>query len=211
MKNNYLCKKISGDIEINGDLNKEIWASANEATLLETVSGKEPKQRTTFKALWNEKFLYVGFACEDNYINATLTSYNDPIYNEDVVEVFIDENNDKKSYTEIEVSPLNTVLHYLIHNNLAGEIACFARIDKIVKSAVLINNLSKTWCVEIQIPFSEFVLAKNHPPLPGDEWGVNFYRIEKSEDGSEEYSAFCPTGLINFHKPECFGKLVFAE
>jgi hypothetical protein len=207
----YYCRKIFEDIQINGDISKKVWQTAGEVSLVETSSADEPRQKTAVKALWNDTYLYFAFKCEDTYINAALTGYNDLIYNEEVVEVFIDDDNDGKTYTEIEVNPLNAVLHYHILNNLKGKFTGFARVDKIVDSAVYRDDSQNIWSVEIRIPLSEFVTARNNPPEPVDEWGINFYRIDRPEDGNDEYSAFSPTGVINFHRPDKFGKLVFLD
>lgn len=43
-----------------------------------------------------------------------MKNYNDLLYLEEVVEVFIDDNEDLKTYMEIEVNPLNALLHYVI-------------------------------------------------------------------------------------------------
>ncbi len=39
---------------------------------------------------------------------------------------------------------------------------------------------------------------------------MNLYRIDRPLDGSDEYTAWQPTGKINYHMPEKFGTLVFA-
>jgi Carbohydrate-binding family 9 len=133
------------------------------------------------------------------------------LYLEDVVEVFIDDNRDLKTYIEIEVNPLNALLHYYIQNNLVGEIAGFARVNKNVETAVYKPEGKNNWSVEIAIPFSEFVTSKKTPPDSGDVWLVNFYRIDRRNPDEDEYSAWSPTGKIAFHMPEKFGELVFVD
>ena len=57
----------------------------------------------------------------------------------------------------------------------------------------------------------EFVTASNNPPLSGDCWGINFYRIDRKENKEGEYSAWSATGKIDFHMPKKFGELIFVE
>ena len=47
-------------------------------------------------------------------------------------------------------------------------------------------------------------------------WRFNFYRYDRirengEETGNIEYSAWSPTGKINFHMPERFGIVTFKE
>jgi hypothetical protein len=209
MSKQYYCKKTSASIKIDGNLNKEAWQEATGDFLVETESGREAKLKSEFKALWNENYLYIAFKCKDDYIKATMTAYNDKLYEEDVVEVFIDDNRDLKTYVEIEVNPLNTVLHYIIYNNLKGKKFLYAKVDETLETATIYYEDIQEWHTEIAIPMEEFTTAVNNPPLPGDFWGINFYRIDRKENNMDEYSAWSETGEINFHMPEKFGQLIF--
>ncbi|GLC30881.1 carbohydrate-binding family 9-like protein [Clostridium omnivorum] len=206
----YNCRIIDHDINIDGLLDKEEWKQGEAVKLTETVTGERSRLDTEVKVLCSNSYLYFSFNCSDDYVKASMTNYNDKLYEEDVVEVFIDDNSDLKTYVEIEVNPLNAVLHYFINNNLAGKVYGFGRIDQKVISAVTIDEKTKKWCTEIAVPLSEFVTAKNNPPLPGDRWLINFYRIDRGMDGKDEYSSWGNTGKINFHMPEKFGELVFS-
>jgi len=66
-----------------------------------------------------------------------------------------------------------------------------------------------SWTVEWAIPFDQLITAPNIPPRNGDSWHGNFYRIEQNSEG-DEYTAWSPTGEINYHRPECFGTIVFS-
>ena len=118
--NQYYCRKTQYPLNIDGDVKKPLWEQAEKVFLVDTVTGQPPRQKTWCKLLWDEDFLYAAFYCEDDYINAGLTGYNDKIYEEEVVEIFLDDNCDLKTYIEIELSPLNTLLHYSMHNDLRG-------------------------------------------------------------------------------------------
>ena len=205
----YYCTKIEDDLLLDGNVDKLQWESAKELLLVDNTTGGKPRQATTVKLLWNDKNLYVCFRCIDTYINATMTDYNDKLYEEEVVEVFIDDNRDLKTYMEFEVNPLNALLHYSIHNDLKGSKIGYARVDKNVKSAVLCDEAKGIWSVELEIPFSEFITAENIPPKTGDKWLINLYRIDRPKNKKEEYMSWSPTGKDNFHLPEKFGELIF--
>lgn len=205
----YLCKRINNKSKINGDFNKVEWSGINTIILCDNTLGEIPKLRTFVKVAYDDDFLYVIFKCEDDYKKALKTKYNDKLYEEDVVEIFIDDNNDLKTYIEIEVNPLNTILHYSINNNLKGNILGYARVEEKINSAIINDGQNGDWSVEIAVPFSEFATPINNPPKVGDKWHMNLYRIDRGQDSTDEYSAWCPTGKTDFHRPEYFGKLVF--
>jgi hypothetical protein len=209
--NEYYCKRIKENIDIDGNLDKVEWIGIEDLNLVETVTGSPANLETKVKAMWNDSFLYFAFRCKDDFIKATMTKYNDKLYEEDVVEIFIDDNCDRKTYIEIEVNPLNAVLHYFINNNLENEFWGFARVEKSITTAVIYNKELGEWHTEIAIPLKEFITAKNNPPNIGDKWFVNCYRIDRGENGEDEYSAWSSTGKLNFHMPEKFGELIFIE
>ena len=211
MSKQYYCKKTPASIKLDGNLNKQAWQEAQGDFLVETESGREAKLKSECKPLWNENYLYISFKCKDDYIKATMTAYNDKLYEEDVVEVFIDDNRDLKTYVEIEVNPLNTVLHYIVNNNLKGEKFLYAKVYKTLETATIYYEDIQEWHTEIAIPMEEFITAVNNPPLTGDIWGINFYRIDRKEDKVVEHSAWLETGKIDFHMPEKFGQLNFVE
>lgn len=208
----YSCKKLNEDFKVDGNINKAQWNGIEELLLGDRKSGETPKQGTKAKIAWTDNFLYVSYHCEDDYIFATMTGYNDKIYEEEVVEIFIDDDSDLKTYIEIEVNPLNALLHYCVHNCLKGRILTFARTEKTIETAVYRDDEKGFWDVEIAIPFNEFYTAPNIPPKPGDKWLMNLYRIDKHKGGGGEYTSWSPIGdSKSFHTPKCFGELVFEE
>lgn len=207
----YKCRKTCNKLNINGNLKKVQWAAAEGFLLVDTVTGVESNNQTIVKFLWDDIYLYVGFYCKYEQINATISGFNEKLYEEDVVEVFIDDNSDRKTYIEIEVNPLNAVLHYNIHNDLSGTILQFARVNNNIISAVIQDQEKMEFMVEFAIPFTEFITASSIPPKIGDIWLFNAYRINNSLRDDVEYLAYSPTGMINFHIPNCFGELEYTN
>ena len=199
----YICKYTRSPINVNGDLSKKEWVSAEKVSLVDVVTGEKPSQKTTAMLLWDENYLYVAFDCIDDYIMSSMIDYNQPLYDEDVVEIFIDDDGDKRTYLEIEVNPNNAVLHYEVHNKGSYKIS-FARIEQTIISAVKKEKGRTTY--EIAIPTNEFL----NPIKSGVKWHFNLYRIDRGNDGFDEYTAFSPTGEVNYHHPECFATIEFA-
>jgi hypothetical protein len=68
--------------------------------------------------------------------------------------------------------------------------------------------VSRGWTVEIAVPLHE--LAPRREVEPGVEWRFNAYRIDRSPRG-DELQAFSPIGRPDFHVPERFARMVFAD
>ena len=207
---------------LNGRLNDEAWLRAGETELLETVTGARPSQRTTARLLYDDECLYLGFHAEDSYIWGTMTGHDDPIYDEEVVEAFIDPTGLLTSYYELEVSPLNTGFDALIINDTvpSGTAVRGPRFQgftgwdprgfthAVYVEGELGSRHCKWWECVMAIRFADLFLGGRVPPRPGDIWRANLFRIDKDGDKLEE-SAFSPTGAEDFHVPQRFGKLIF--
>jgi hypothetical protein len=150
--------------------------------------------------------LRVLFVAEDTYPWATLREHDAPLYKEEVFEVFLDTEGDGLGYFEIEVNPLNAVLDGAMRRVRSGYRKDFRWHCCGLETAARVFNGG--WAAELRIPF-ESVSAG--PPLPGHRWRANFTRIDRPEGEPRELSAWSATGLAQFHMPQRFGILEFAE
>jgi len=180
------------------------WPQLAAVALRETVSGKPPGQATWIKAAWSEHELRVLFWVEDTQVWATLTEHNAPLYEEEVVEVFLDPAGDSEKYFEIEVNPLNTVLEVaLLREGSGGWRKDFQWRCAGLRTAV--QRHPAGWCAEFSLPFAGLRVATP----TGKRWRANFYRIDRPPGAPRELSAWSPTGEPNFHVPARFGDLEF--
>lgn len=146
------------------------------------------------------------FECEDIEPWATITERDGPLWTEEVVEVFLDPVGDRECYFEIEVNPLNTVLDLVLRRNRSGYKRDFAWSCEGLRTAVA--RTATGWTAELHVPFSSLTPST---PSVGDEWRVNFTRIDRPPDRDRELTAWEPTRLATFHAPDRFGVLRFAE
>ena len=213
----YPCRRAPHPFAIDGDLGKEIWRSAPEVELVRAVDGAAPRQRTGVRLLWDVEHLYAAFRVEDGEIVATHTERDAPLWEEEVVELFLDPWGAERLYVEIEVSPRNVVFDALVINRARdGEtrrdlealtawdcrgLRTAVRVDGVVNGGAV----SRGWDVELAIPLRE--LAPRRPPTPGEEWRFNAYRIDRSASRGDELQALSPIGRPDFHVPERFARL----
>ncbi|MEQ1859790.1 MAG: carbohydrate-binding family 9-like protein [Chthoniobacteraceae bacterium] len=174
------------------------------AVLLENLSGTAPEQGTGVCCAWDASALCVRFECVDREPWATITQRDGPLWEEEVVEVFLDPVGDGACYFEIEVNPLGTVLDLVLRRNRSGYRKDFAWDCEDLR--VEVGHTPGGWNAELVIPFASVVAE---PPRVGSEWRVNFTRIDRPRDRERELSAWTPTRLATFHAPERFGVLRF--
>lgn len=167
------------------------------------------RQQTAVRICYDATALYVRFDCDDRDIWGTLTERDDPIYNEEVVELFLAPGEGTPvEYAEIEISP-NGVLFDAWVQNPTGD-----RAQMVVDTAWNWPGIrwharriedEKRWWAVLVLPWAGIVPSGPRPAL----WRANFYRIERPRDGMPEYSCWSPTLTepADFHRPGRFGTL----
>jgi len=63
------------------------------------------------------------------------------------------------------------------------------------------------WQMEMRLAFDAMPSARHVPPLPGDVWHANVYRVNAMADGNTMSAAWTPT--TSFHDTQAFGGLRF--
>jgi hypothetical protein len=194
------------------------WESAPGITW-----GPEP-YHTTFRALWNDKGLAVRFdACDDRPWH-TMTRRDDPIWEEEVVEIFLDPARIGRHYAEVEISPLNVLTDLHIQEpapRLKGDKAWNWRgIESTVVPGSCGGLGSGSWVALAWLPWRGLAamaadVAPCVPPSPGDRWRFNVFRIKRPRGPAEPerdaiYAAWSTPAGGSFHEPAAFRAMEFA-
>jgi hypothetical protein len=219
----YSVKKINTSITVDGYLDEDAWSAADPTKDFVILGNNQTAAKTTTwaKILWDENYLYVGFYCEDTKIWATYQNQDDPLYEEDVVEVYIDPDGDGEKYLEVEVNPLNTIFDLWLTKpwseggqgntewTMAGLITAIS-VDGTVSDN---SDQDHSWICEMAMPFTEMAFAAgqmNFPPLENDRWRFNMYRFDRRSTGDPDGEA---TGWSQTsggqHEPGRFGEIIF--
>jgi len=185
------------------DLQAAPWPEVTAIPLRETGSGGEPQQGTWIKVAWSPEALRVLFWVEDTYVWSTLSERDAPLWEEEAVEIFLDPTGDLQSYFEFEVNPVNAVVDLVVWPEKEEFRKDFQWRCEGLQTAVQRSPVG--WCAEFSIPFASLGAA------PQGSWRANFYRIDRPRETAAEFSAWSPTGRLNFHVPERFGILEFEE
>ncbi|MFD0672390.1 carbohydrate-binding family 9-like protein [Cohnella sp. GCM10027633] len=181
------------------------WARIEPIGLADTVTGAAPRLATKVKACWTDRALHIRFDCEDDHVVSTMGRRDDPLYEEDVVEVFLDETGEGRTYLEFEVSPANVLFDAEVTYYAEGSIRADTDWDAVgIETSAGASGAGARFA-ELRIPFENFRRA----PSGGTAWRWNAYRIDEDRSGVRQYSAWSPTGKVNFHMPGKFGELLF--
>jgi hypothetical protein len=189
------------------------WSKVSDHELVDVVSGDKVENTAKVKIAWTDKFLYIFFDVKDKHIWGTYRKDDDPIYEQEAVEVFIGFGSEPpKEYFELQFSP-NLVKYDAWVKNPTGsrhdkdfdvdvswnfkKLEFEQEIDAIgdeVKSGV--------WQTYIKIPAEEI---KGSDFKSGDILRGNLFRI----DGYPKQNSFQALNpnlekTPNFHTPDKF-------
>jgi len=229
----YVCYRASGPITIDGHLNEGSWMRAPASDLFVDIEGDRmplPWFGTRVKLIWDDDYLYCAAILEDTNVWGTLSERDAPIYRDNDFEIFLDIDNDGRWYYEFEMNPLNIVYDLVIPRKGAR-----LRIDwdiEGIKTAVQVDgtlncpdDIDKGWVCEIAWPMkslAEYAGKMPIPPHDGDEWRIDFPRVEyifdyeskklQKKPGTRSHNwVWSPPLVVNNHWIEALGFMRFSS
>jgi hypothetical protein len=213
----YRAPRRNAAIVIDGKLDDPGWVGVpGTGRFVRTMDGGPTKYRTEAKLVWDDEFLYVGFDGDDEDVWFNLQKNDAPIYQEEVYEIFIDADGDGATYNELEISPGNFIFDaYFPARRQGMDLSWDSQMKHAVSVRGTVNNPSDVdqgWSAELQIPVSRLASVPRWPPMAGDRWRFNLYRLEwHSGRKVNEGSAFSPPLIGDFHNLARFAKLEFVK
>ncbi len=174
------------------------WTNASRSTLLagdeagwslaSAISWGPERYRTTFRALWNDRALYTRFDATDPDPWHTMTSHDDHLWEEEVVEVFLDPGGRGVDYFELEISPANVTCDVRVrapYPNLVSDLTWnHERLATAVRPMPGAAGALVGWTAIAELPWEGFRSlpvpdAVALPPKRGDRWPFNVFRIKR--------------------------------
>jgi hypothetical protein len=180
--------------------------------------------RTTFAAVWSDSGLFLRFDAVDPQPWHTKTRRDDSLWEEEVVEIFLDVGRSGRDYAELEISPANVVTDVRMvqpapdkQMDLGWDMAGLETRVHPLKDA---SGRTVGWTAVAFVPWGAFrslpsAAGVSLPPRPGDRWRFNVFRIERpggpqNPERDAVMAAWSDPGGSSFHVPSAFRDFVFA-
>jgi hypothetical protein len=230
----YVCYRTDAPLNIDGKLDENAWSRVPWTEDFVDIEGSKkpaPRFRTRAKMLWDDQYFYIGAQLEEPHIWATLNKHDSVIFRDNDFEVFIDPDGDNHNYAEFEMNALNTGWDLLLTRPYKdGGKALNSWEIPGLKTAVHVdgtlnqaNDHDRSWTVELAFPWKALseLAAHRGPPRDGEQWRVNFSRVEwqidvvdgryrKVPDKLEDNWVWSPQGVVDMHRPETWGYVQFS-
>jgi alpha-galactosidase len=185
------------------------WQNTQPVTFCADWQGSnaDPARQTEVRVLWTPKTLYLRFECRYRELfifdDSDRNGRRDHLWDRDVAEAFLQPDPSRpRYYREFEVAPNGMWIDLdIFPGGLSDLKSGMAR-------SVWLDEEKQIWSAELAIPMNSLTESFD----PDATWRVNFYRVEGPRE-PRFYSAWRATCTPqpNFHVPEAFGKLRFAN
>ena len=179
---------------------------------------------TCFRARWDEEALHVRFDAADTAPWHTMTRRDDHIWEEEVVEIFLDADGSGLHYAELEISPANVVCDLDVVTpwpNLKSVTAWdWDGMTSAVHAGVEPSAGPDGWTAIARLPWAGLrslypdSSRVTLPPAAGEAWRFNVFRIKRPAGPSRPaegvvYAAWSRPAGPSFHDPAAFRPLTF--
>jgi hypothetical protein len=183
--------------------------------------GSDHRPRTRARLLHTGDALCGVFRVEDRYVLCRHAAFQDPVYEDSCVELFLQPKPDR-GYVNLEMNAGGALLatHITDHRRVAGGFAAFSRLGddegrQVAIRATLPPILDPEivepldWELSFVVPVS-LLEGRFGPigPLSGQCWRANLYKCG-DKTSHPHWAAWSAVEALNFHLPHCFGLLRF--
>ena len=196
--------------DMAADLSTWGWEDVPTLSPFILADGSGPAtQQTVVRVCYDVQAFYVRYDCDDHDIWGTYTQRDEPIYDEEVVEIFFGPGEaDLMRYFEFQMSPNGALLDAYVYNPTSQRPELELDVSwncPGIRWQAGRNDAANHWWAMIVVPWTVVAPPGGLPRV----WRANFYRIERPRDAAPEFSCWSPTMTepADFHKPAYFGVL----
>ncbi len=176
------------------------------------------------RALYDDAGIYIHFRVEDQFVRAIETKYHGKVWEDACAEFFV-QPLPERGYFNFEINCGGTMLLSYQENpnwkgpslRKAGEVPW-----KLAKKVEIFHSMPKTvepeqiepvtWHLEYFIPFEVLDAYLGELGTPGGQtWRANFYKCAEN-NSQPHWASWSPiAGKLDFHQPQYFAPIHFAE
>ena len=207
-----------------GTVNDPAWARAESVELTHyRPESSNHHPRVMARLLWSPQGIHGLFEVEDQYVRAVRTQFQSEVWKDSCVEFFVQPKTGR-GYFNFEMNCGGTLLCSYVTDptRVSGGLKQAASLpSKLGEQVIIRSNLPRSvdpeitshcfWSLAFFIPFAVLEpYVGSLGLIAGQHWRGNFYKC--AEDVTHpHWGAWSPVDELNFHLPQCFGELVFAE
>lgn len=183
-KKKYFTQRLNGEITLDGILKEEAWNGVDwggDFTQFQPNGGKPPSQQTSFKILYDDKYLYIGYRCHDLAPDSIVSRMGRrDEFPGDWVEINIDSYHDLRTAFSFTLSVSGVRSEEFVSENgnnwdASWNPIWFAKTHKD----------DKGWSAEVKIPLSQLRYGNDQEKV----WGFQITRrlFRKEERSNWQY------------------------
>jgi hypothetical protein len=208
--------RARGPIAIDGVLSESSWDRADRAgPFVRSLDGRPCAEQTLARLLWDDENLYVAFQVQDANIATPYLRDDQPLYQSNVVEIFINPSGDLARYDEIELAPSNALFDASFTGRRQGmNLSWSSGARHAVHLDGTLNDPSdvdRGWTAELAVPFASLTGMPAPRPRRGDKWRFNLYRLRQYPGQPGEGQAYSPPMVGDFHALDRFATMRFDD
>jgi len=212
----YEVARASASTSVLLAADEKAWAGAA------TIAWGPSPYATRFRALWSDDGLYLRYDVDDPSPWHTMTRRDEHLWEEEVVEIFLDADRSGHNYYELEISPANVVcdLRMIDASPWKGEYDWnLEGLETRAQPAKDASGRASGWTATAFLPWKGLRVLPSAarvktPPAAGDRWRFNVFRIERpggkaSPAKDAVQVAWSKPSKETFHDPSVFRDMVF--
>lgn len=207
-----------GTPAVDGTLDEALWSSAVRSPLVDSLAGEPSRLGATGEDgpswgptdvafAWDDAFLYVAAWLPDHDVRGTYTERDDPIWKQEVFELFVFGDDRRADYLELQVSPRGVQFDARFERYRKGDESwngSFKAPVAVRGTVEMPRDRDEGWTTEFAVPWSDICMHTEVecPPRAGQQMRVNAFRLERPRKGPTVGLALSPTHVPDFHAPE---------
>ena len=203
--------RATGPIVVDGVLDEPDWQRATPLRLRHTLDNRPLAFNTTAKLVWTPEALYLAFDADDDDAFSAFSKRDDPLYDSEAYEIFIDADGDNDVYVELQSDAFDLHFDTAFAGGARKNMQVAYDVDYATKTVVTPDRVVQEW----RIPIAGLRDVPAGEPRVGARWKANLFRLERRRrDGKvvgAEASAWSPPLRNDFHTLPRFGTFVFVD
>jgi len=193
--------------KIDGKLDDQTWTKAITYTETYPFNKREKidTPKTTWKILWDNKFLYFAFDCADTNIVSPNRERDDHVYSDDCVEMFILPEFRSRTYWELVIGPSGSIFDS-IQSKKYYQWGFTGRKEETIqglRTGIELrgtlnqqDDVDQGYSVEVAFPFSELPGYSRTVPQAGHR--LHFMLVRLDRQSEEQFGTYAYQPLLSW-------------